>query len=81
MKGTLLLAVAVLGAALLAGCVDDTSRSTQPSQTEIEAGVNRRLAEIDKNPALSPEQKERMKQQITGRAPTQSDTRQNVAPK
>jgi hypothetical protein len=56
-------------ALLLIGCTGDTSVSKQPSQAEIQAGIDRRVKEIDDNPNLSPEQKEQMKSHITAAKP------------
>lgn len=51
---------------VVAGCTGSTAVSKQPSQSEIQQGVERRLAEVDKMQGVSPEMKERMKQQIRG---------------
>jgi|GEM_PF-5257226 len=51
-----------------AGCTGSTAVSQQPSQAEIQQGINRRLAEVDKMQGLSPEAKERMKAQISGKS-------------
>jgi hypothetical protein len=59
------LPVALLSLALV-GCTGSTAVSKQPSQAEIQQGVERRLADIDKMQGLSPEAKERMKQQVRG---------------
>jgi hypothetical protein len=59
------LLVALLSLALV-GCTGSTAVSKQPSQAEIQQGVERRLADIDKMQGLSPEAKERMKQQVRG---------------
>lgn len=59
------LLVALLSVALV-GCTGSTAVSKQPSQAEIQQGVDRRIADIDKMPGLSPEAKERMKQQVRG---------------
>jgi hypothetical protein len=48
------------------GCTGSTAVSKQPSQAEIQQGVERRMADIDKMQGISPEAKERMKQQIRG---------------
>lgn len=64
-------AFSVFGLVLLtlAGCTGSTAVSTQPSASEIQQGIDRRIAEVDKMPNLSPEMKERMKAQIRGNQP------------
>ena len=57
------------------GCTGATDVSTQPSQSEIEAGKQRRLAEIDKLNAPE-EAKQRMRAQIGGGNPAQPDQAQ-----
>jgi hypothetical protein len=56
--------VAALTIAIV-GCTGSTAVSKQPSQAEIQQGIERRMADIDKM-QISPEAKERMKQQIRG---------------
>ena len=51
-----------------AGCGADTEVSRVPSKAEIEEGQARRLAAIDAL-QIPEEQKQRMRQQITGNAP------------
>ncbi len=51
-----------------AGCAPDTEVSRVPSKAEIEEGQARRLAAIDAL-QIPEEQKQRMRQQITGSAP------------
>lgn len=63
-------------ATVFSGCSPATDVSRQPSQDEIKAAVDRRLAEIDKLP-ISQAEKDRMKQQIGGNAPTQADARKS----
>ncbi len=58
-------ALLALGVAL-AGCSGASDVSRQPTQDEIQQGIDRRLAEVDKQPGLTPEMKERMKAQIRG---------------
>lgn len=60
-----MLLAAVLGSAV-AGCTGSTAVSTQPSQAQIQQGIDRRIADVDKITGLSDEQKERMKSQIRG---------------
>lgn len=62
--------------ALLAGCNPATDVSQQPSQDEIKAGIDRRLAEIDKLP-IPQEEKDRMKQQVSGQQPSQAASRES----
>jgi hypothetical protein len=61
----LLLAVCIV----VGGCTGSTAVSNQPSQAEIQQGVERRVADIDKMSGLSAEAKERMKAQIRGNQP------------
>jgi len=56
----------VFAIAAVFGCSNSTAVSTQPSQSEIQEGINRRLAAVDQQAGLTPEMKERMKQQIRG---------------
>lgn len=66
------LAIAPLASSLI-GCTGDTSVSVQPSEKEIQDGIQRRIDQVDKNPGLSAEAKERMKSQIRGnRGPASS---------
>lgn len=58
--------LAALLSTAVAGCTGSTAVSKQPSQAEIQQGVERRIADIDKMQGLSPEMKERMKQQVRG---------------
>lgn len=58
------------------GCSPATDVSRQPSQDEIKAGIERRLAEIEKLP-ISQAEKDRMKQQVSGQAPSQADARKS----
>ena len=53
----------------IAGCTGSTDVSRQPSQAEIQQGVERRMADVDNMSGLSPEAKERMKAQIRGSQP------------
>ena len=50
---------------MAAGCSPATDVSRQPSQNEIQEGVNRRLAEIEKL-QIPEAAKERMRQQANG---------------
>ena len=61
-------ALSISGLVLFAliGCTGSTAVSTQPSASEIQQGIDRRIAEVDKMQNLSPEMKERMKAQIRG---------------
>lgn len=68
-----MLAALVLASAIV-GCNPATDVSREPSQDEIKAGIDRRLAEIDKLP-ISQAEKDRMKQQVSGQAPNQADSR------
>jgi hypothetical protein len=61
--------VGMFVAATIFGCTNSTAVSTQPSQSEIQEGVNRRLAAVDQQAGLTPEMKERMKAQIRGSQP------------
>ena len=47
------------------GCTGATDVSTQPSAAEIQQGIDRRIADVDKM-QISNEAKERMKAQIRG---------------
>ena len=55
-----------LAAILAAGCSGGTAVSVQPSESEIQEGVNRRMAEIDKRADLSDDAKRMMKERIGG---------------
>lgn len=69
--------LAALGlTAVLAGCNPATDVSREPSKDEIQAGIERRLAEIEKLP-ISQAEKDRMKQQVAGQAPSQADSRKS----
>jgi hypothetical protein len=62
-----------LAAILAAGCSGSTAVSVQPSQSEIQEGVNRRIADIDKRTDLSDEAKARMKERIAGASSQSAD--------
>jgi hypothetical protein len=62
-------ALMLLGICIVAvGCTGSTAVSTQPSQAEIQQGIERRIADVDKM-QIPEEQKERMKAQIRGSQP------------
>ena len=50
----------------LVGCTGDTSVSKQPTQDEIQEGINRRIKAIDDDPNMTPQAKELAKSRITG---------------
>lgn len=50
---------------VVCGCTGATDVSTQPSAAEIQQGIGRRIADVDKM-QISSEAKERMKAQIRG---------------
>jgi PBP1b-binding outer membrane lipoprotein LpoB len=54
-----------LAAMFLAGCGADTSTSTQPTKDEIQKGIDRRIADVDKM-NIPEAAKERMRLQIRG---------------
>jgi hypothetical protein len=68
-------AIVAMGVVLagIPGCSGSTASSRQPSQDEIQKGIERRLADVDKQPGLTPEMKERMKAQIRGSSQPQGD--------
>jgi hypothetical protein len=55
-----------LAAIVATGCSGSTAVSVQPSESEIQEGVNRRMAEIDKRADLSDDAKKMMKERIGG---------------
>ncbi|MBC8063193.1 MAG: hypothetical protein H7Y17_00055 [Chlorobia bacterium] len=63
---TRVLSLSGLALFVLIGCTGSTAVSTQPSAAEIQQGIDRRIAEVDKQQGLTPEMKERMKAQIRG---------------
>lgn len=58
----------IVGALVLAGCTGSTAVSRQPSASEIEEGKQRRLKAIDAL-QIPEDQKQRMREQITGKQP------------
>lgn len=66
MKFRAKLLVGAFATVVVFGCTNSTEVSKQPSQSEIQEGIDRRLAAVDQQAGLTPEMKERMKQQIRG---------------
>ncbi|HEY0867900.1 MAG TPA: hypothetical protein VGE01_10990 [Fimbriimonas sp.] len=64
-----LIGVGLAAALVVAGCTGATDVSKQPSQDEIQAGIQRRLDAIDKDPNMTPQAKEMAKARIQGQAP------------
>ncbi len=67
MKQRLTILVGIVGLAFC-GCSGSTAVSTQPSNEEIQQGISRRIAEVDKM-QIPEESKERMRAQIRGSQP------------
>jgi hypothetical protein len=74
MKGFRIIWLGIAVVSILMGCTGDTSVSRTPGQDEIQAGINRRLAAIDKM-NIPEAAKERMRQQARGQVPTHNTER------
>ena len=57
----------ILGAiCAMVGCTGSTAVSDQPSEAEIQAGIDRRMKAIDDDPNMTPQAKQIAKDRIKG---------------